>query len=153
TALGGRGVGSGGSEGRLGLFKLLVITQIALSLLLLVSAGLFTRTLRNLKLGDLGFDREHVLLVWTNPGQTGRPTQEIASRWETVQERLSSAPGVVSASPSVNGFLTGAPGGSSAVRIEGYTPKPQEDLGAQREIVGPNFFGTVGQRLLLGRDF
>jgi hypothetical protein len=66
-ALTGRAAGSGGERGRFSLGKALVIAQVAASLLLLIGAGLFVRTLRNLKSQDLGLDREHVLLVWTSP--------------------------------------------------------------------------------------
>ena len=153
SALAERGADANSSRSRFGIGKLLVIVQVALSLMLLIGAGLFVRTLRNLKAADVGFDREHVLLVWTNPGQTGRQTPEIASLWESVEEHISAMPGVLSASPSVNGLLTGRTGSGPPVKVEGYIPKPNEDLSAQREIVGPGFFGSVGQRLLFGRDF
>src|SRR5262249_25611186 len=105
-----RGASAGGSCGQFGLGKLLVISQMALSLLLLVGAGLFVRTLRNLQSLDPGVDRQHVLMVWTAPGQTGRRGSALATFVHTVQERLSSMPGVLSASASNHGFLDGHEG-------------------------------------------
>jgi predicted permease len=128
-----------------------VIAQVALSVVLLVGAILFVRTLRNLKLQDLGIDREHTLLVWTLPDQTGRQGRDLTSIYWAMQERLSTLPGVVSASGSINGVLTGDSGGP-ALRVEG--------AGADQEIrvngtatVGPRYFETLGQRLLAGREF
>lgn len=147
-ALSGRSATSGGGAVRSGLRQSLVIGQVALSLVLLIGTGLFVRTLRNLKAQDLGFERDHVLLVWTNPGQTGRDTRAMADLFGIVQERISALPGVRSASPSVYGFLRGGPPGGPPITTEGGQPSR-----AQMQIVGPGFFETIGQRLLLGRDF
>ncbi|HYL74648.1 MAG TPA: ABC transporter permease [Bryobacteraceae bacterium] len=145
-----RGSGSA-SAGRFGLGKLLVVIQVSLSLLLLIGAGLFTRTLTNLKSQDLGFAREHLLLFWITPPNkmAGAP---LAKTFETVQQRVSSMPGVVSASPSRNGLLSGFVG-IRQVSVEGYSPKSDEDMGAQWSIIAPKFFDTIGMRLQLGRDF
>ncbi|HEV2690539.1 MAG TPA: ABC transporter permease [Bryobacteraceae bacterium] len=150
-ALSERGAGSAGVVGRFSLGKLLVISQVALSLLLLIGAGLFTRTLTNLKSQDLGFAREHVWLFWITPPSKsdGAP---LAKLFDTVQQRISNLPGVVSASPSRNGLLSGFVG-IRQVGVEGYTPKSDEDMGAQWSLVAPKFFDTIGMRLLLGRDF
>ena len=151
-----RGTGSGGAVskwGRFSLRKMLVISQVALSLVLLIGAGLFVRTLGNMKSDNLGIDRDHVLLVWILPGQTGRQGPELMSFWGNVRERVSSLPGVVNASPSNNGLLNGGPGSGGPVTVEGYTAKPNEEPRAQAHTIGPGFFDTVGQRLLSGRDF
>jgi predicted permease len=155
-ALGERGVGSGGSWRRFGLGKALVVAQVALSLLLLIGAGLFARTLRNLKSQDLGFDRQRLLLVWTVPGQTGRQGPEVADLWQTALERISSLPGVVSASAVNGGVLTGylpAPGRTSVgMMVEGQPPKPTNIFGG-RSFVAPRFFETMGIPFVAGRDF
>jgi putative ABC transport system permease protein len=153
-ALSERGPGSGG--GRFGLGKALVISQIALSLLLLVGAGLFVRTLRNLKSQDLGFDRRQLLLVWTATGQTGRQDTAMADLWHTIQERLSSLPGVVSASAINGGVLTGGmatPGPTyQGMQVEGQPPK-QTNVPGGRLFVAPRFFETMGIPVLAGREF
>src|SRR6185295_10701205 len=99
-ALTGRSPDAGGRGGRFAIGKLLVVSQVALSIVLLVGAALFARTLRNLTTQDLGFDRERVLLVWTLPGQTDSRGTGAADLWQRVTERLSSIPGVVSAGAS-----------------------------------------------------
>jgi predicted permease len=150
-ALAGRGVASGAS-GRFGLGKALVISQVALSLVLLIGAALFLRTLRNLRSQDVGFDREHVLLFWTAPDHAGRQGATLARLYEAVQDRLSALPGVRSVSPTAFGLLGGS-GGSPVTNVEGYVRKAQEDQFVPWSLIAPGFFDTVGIRHLLGRDF
>jgi predicted permease len=132
-----------------------VILQVALSLLLLVGAGLFLRTLRNLKSQDIGLERQNVLLVWAAPFQTGRSGAAVAALYETVQKRISALPGVISASPSNAGVLTGGGSGAPSERltVEGQSPKPGLSGGIAGAAVGPGFFNTTGMTLLAGRDF
>jgi predicted permease len=145
--------GSGtNSPGRFGLGKALVVSQVALSIVLLIGAGLFIRTLRNLKSQDLGFDREHVLLIWTAPDHIGRQGAALANFYETVQRQIASMPGVVSASPSAFGLMGDQVGGSP-VTVPGYKPPPGEDRFVPWSLVATRFFATVGMRLELGRDF
>ncbi|HYL75558.1 MAG TPA: ABC transporter permease [Bryobacteraceae bacterium] len=151
-SLAGRGADSGGSAGRFGFGKMLVVVQVALSLVLLIGAGLFARSLRNLKTQDVGFDRDHVLLVWTAPDHEGRQGPNLASLYEAVLERINAVPGVRSASPSAFGVL-GGHGGSPVPHVEGYTPKPQEEPFVPWSLVSPGYFDTAGIKLLLGRDF
>jgi predicted permease len=153
--LGRRGADSGGSAGRFSLGKGLVILQVALSLLLLVGAGLFLRTLRNLKSQDIGLERQNVLLVWAAPFQTGRSGAAVAALYQTVQKRISALPGVISASPSNAGVLTGGGSGAPSERltVEGQSPKPGLSGGIAGAAVGPGFFNTTGMTLLAGRDF
>src|SRR5262249_19939919 len=148
--LAGRGSNSA-SAGRFRLGKSLVILQVALSLLLLIGAGLFVRTLRNLKTQDLGLDREHILLVWTSPMQGGRMGKAAAPLFETAQERVSALPGVISASPSVYGFLNGSPFIGTTVTVPGTEARP-EDPKAQIDLVAPHYFETLGMHLIVGRD-
>jgi predicted permease len=145
--------GPGGSDG-CRLAKLLVISQVALSLILLMEAGLFVRTLRNLRTQDLGMDRKRVLLVWTAPGQTGRQGVALAQFVRNVQERLSAVPGVLSASMSNHGPLEGGDDSGSRsefVKIPGQPPKPGMLL--MRVAIAPGFFETAGMPLLAGRGF
>lgn len=116
----------------------LVVAQVALSLLVLIAAGLFIRTLRNLKSQDLGFGRQQVLLVWTSPEQVGRRGRSVATLFESVPKRVASLPGVVSASASVIGLLEGS-------YADGSAPSPN--------IIAPGFFDVTGIHLLRGRDF
>ncbi len=149
-ALGERGVASGA---RAGLGKLLVVSQVALSLLLLIGAGLFVRTFRNLKSQNLGFDRAHVLVVWIAPGQTGRWGAATASLYQTIEERIGSLPGVLAVSPSVYGMLQGNTNPGTPLNIPGFIPASNDDARAQWSIVGSRFFDTLGLRLIQGRNF
>jgi predicted permease len=150
--LAGRGAVVPGSA-RLGMRKLLVITQVAVSLAVLVAAGLLVRTLRNLHAEELGFSRGNLLLAWTLPGQSGRRPADFASLWRTVQEKVAALPGVTSASLSTTGLLTGDELSGTPVVVEGQAPGTAQDARALPKTVGPAFFETVGQRLLAGRDF
>jgi predicted permease len=153
-ALTGRGTNAGGLGGPFSIGKLLVISQVALSLVLLIGAALFGRTLRNLANQDLGFDREHVLLVWTLPGQADGRGPGAADAWQRVLDRLSALPGVASASASNQGVLNGVETGGSGVtlRIEGEGPVTGGPSG-WRSFVAPGFFKTMGIPLVAGRDF
>jgi len=144
--------GSAGTRGAFSTGKALVIAQVALSLVLLIGAGLFVETLRNLRSQDVGFERNRILLFWTAPDQQGRQGESIARLYESVQDRLRTLPGVLSAAPSAFGLLGGS-GGSPVVNVEGYTGKPDPDYFTSWSLIGPGFFDTAGMRLLLGRDF
>jgi predicted permease len=155
NALTARGADAGWARGPFAARKLLVVSQVALSLVLLVSAGLFQRTLRNLAAEDLGFARDHLLLVWTLPGQTGGRGAAAADFWQALGERLSSVPGVIAAAASNQGVLNGAEAGGGSgpgLRVEGAAA-PQTGVPGWRSFVSPGFFTTMGIGLVAGRDF
>jgi predicted permease len=147
---GGRGAEFGGSRQRLS--RGMMVAQIALSLILLVGAGLFLRTLRNLHSINLGFERENVLLVALDPSHSGYTPQQIRGLFLELLEGLQAIPGVRSASLSWNPPLAGG-GSSRTVSVEGRAPSPE----ASREIylnwVAPRYFETLGIPLIAGRDF
>jgi predicted permease len=148
--LGERGVAAGGAGGNLS--KLLIVLQVALSVFLLVGAGLFVRTLRSLKSQDLGFDRKHLLIAWIAPGQTGRWGAATAQLYSAIEERLSAIPGVVAVSPNVYGILQGNTLPGAIMNVPGYVPASDADTRAQWSIVGTGFFDTFGLRLIAGRN-
>ncbi len=141
---------AGGATGRFYLVKVLVVIQIALSLVLLIGAGLFVRTLRNLKSEDLGFDRQHVWMIWLAPNQTGRQGARVAELFKTAQERIGAIPGVISAGASAFGLLNGT--GGSPVTVPGYTRRKDEDPFVAWNLVSPQFFDAVGMKLIAGRN-
>ncbi len=151
-----RSVGGLSRQSRLG--KALVIVQVALSLLLLVGAGLCARTLRNLNVEKLGYERQHLLLVWTVPGQTGRQGPANAELWQTVRERLTTLPGVLSAGALNGGMLSGylaTPGNIGTgvpMLVEGQPPK-RTNMPGGRSFITPRFFETMGIPLVAGREF
>jgi hypothetical protein len=90
---------------RAGLTQLLVVTQIGISLLMLVAAGLFVRTLSNLQSIELGFNRDNVLLFRMNARQAGHRDPEILTFYSDLQKRFSAIPGVRSVSASHSPLL------------------------------------------------
>jgi predicted permease len=163
-ALKGSGTGAVHTRGRFRLSKALVVAQIALSLVLLVGAGLFVRTLRNLQGQDFGFDRHHVLLVRAAINQVGqigqahRQDEALARLYQTVRERISALSGVLAVGPSHGGIPpTGFMNGvffDSAIRFVGEQAiEPGAEQRALWYVVAPGFFDALGLRLEAGRDF
>ena len=135
---------------RLALGKTLVVFQVALSLLLLIGAGLFVRTLQNLQNQNLGFDRRQLLLFAMDPTQNGYQGQRLVDFYGRVLERLQVLPGALNATASTNPLLANWQS-HWPVSIEGRKGDPAQDMGADWNNVGPSFFETMGIRLLLGR--
>ncbi|HYE88176.1 MAG TPA: ABC transporter permease [Vicinamibacterales bacterium] len=136
--------------------SMLVVAQVAISLVLLIGAGLFIATLRNLRTQDLGIGRERELFVWTVPGQTGLKDDAMVDLWRRIQERLSRVPGVETVGASNQAILNGGDATMGVpvvlMTIPGEAPKPTA-LGAGRVFVTPNFFPGAGIRVIAGRDF
>jgi predicted permease len=129
--------------------KVLVAAQIAISLLLLVGAGLFARTLRKLETMEIGFDRENLLLFNIQPGLNGYEGARLGNLYKELQRRITATPGVRSASLSQH-TLIGAGSSSTTMSIPGYTA-PGKHLDVRRNLVSPHFFETLGIPLVLGR--
>jgi predicted permease len=147
---GGRGVEFGGMRKRLS--QSLIVAQIALSLVLLVSAGLFLRSLRNLYSIDLGFEREHALLVTLDPSHSGHTPEQINGLFLGLIERLQAIPGVRSASFAWNPPVAGG-GSSRTVSVEGRPPGPETNREIYLNWIAPRYFETLGIPLIAGRDF
>jgi predicted permease len=148
---------AGGPGGRFHVSKGLVAVQVALSLIVLTTAVLLLRTLDNLRTQDLGFRRDHLLLVWTQPSSTGRQPAALRDLWHEVQQRLSALPGVESASASNTSILNGdVPLASTApvefMRVEAE-PHRLASVTGFRTFILPDFFHTLGVPLLAGREF
>ncbi|HMD70489.1 MAG TPA: ABC transporter permease, partial [Bryobacteraceae bacterium] len=130
--------------------KLLVVAQVGLSLVLLVGAGLFVRTLRNLKSQDLGFEPEHLLLVRTDAGQSGRKGAALAEMYAEAVERIGRIQGVRLASASGGGLLR--PALFASLTVQGRASRPAADRIVGVDAIAPRYLETVGMRLLAGRD-
>lgn len=148
-----RSVGAEGARRGFTLGKGLVAAQIAFCLLLLVVAGLFTRSLRSLADADIGYDRERVLVARLDLRGAGYDAKELQPIYQRVLERMSAVPGVVSASLSLNGPLGNSARASGISAVEGYSRRPGEQLRTNEEVVSVDYFRTVGLRLLQGRLF
>jgi predicted permease len=132
--------------------KVLVAAQVGLSLLLLIGAGLFARTLYNLKNLDLGFRRDHLLAFRIDPKLNGYTSQQIASVYERVRRSLAAQPGVRSLTCAQVALLAFDETGSN-VEIPGYQTKEGEEIVPDMNRVGPGFLSTLGIPLIAGRDF
>ncbi len=132
---------------RLRLTQVLVVTQIGISLLLLVAAGLFVRTLSNLNSIPLGFDRDRLLLFDLNPLQAGYPELRAAVFYADVQERLRTIPGVSGVTLSHASLIKA--GRSHPIMINGV----RVTTDTRMLLAGPDFFTTMQVPILHGRGF
>ena len=132
----------------------LVASQIAASMLLLVGAALFVRTLTNLANQDLGFTHRNLLLFGIDPTQGGYSGEKLVSFYQELQHRLEAVPGALSVTFSQH-MLVDSGVHSTGISIQGYTPGPEETRGGtivtRVNSVGSRFFETFGIPLLLGR--
>jgi predicted permease len=151
SAMKGAAATVSGSASRQRLNQVLVVIQVALSLVLLIGAGLFVRTLRNLKGMDMGFKRESVIQFELDFVERIDSKQR-ALLYKDLLPRLEALPGVQAASLYGFGLLSGN-GWSDRVLAEGYVATPEEDLICYGMWVGPKFFETLGIKVLAGRDF
>ncbi|HEV7747774.1 MAG TPA: ABC transporter permease [Pyrinomonadaceae bacterium] len=143
---------SQGRKRRFNLGSVLVVAQVALSLILLVGAGLFARSLVKLQQENLGFDRENVLLVSLDTRLAGYKPDQLSGLYRRLHERLSALPNVRSATLASYSPMQGT-NTDSTITVRGYTPGKDEDTAVQDVLIGPDFTETLGVPLLLGRDF
>ena len=132
--------------------KGLVVAQIALSLLLLIGAGLFTRSLMNLRRLDPGFEPQRLLAFAVDPALSGYGLERRQALFKQIREEIGSEPGVRSVSMADVALMTNSDE-SHTVSVEGYEPKEGENMNPDFNGVGPEFFATLGIPLLAGRDF
>lgn len=130
--------------------SMLVVTQVAVSLVLLVGAGLFARSLINLQQEDLGFNRDNVLLVGVDTRLAGYKPEDLSSVYRQLYDRLSTLPNVRSATIASYSPMQGT-ATNSTITVRGYTPAKDEDVVVSSIQIGPNFPETLGVPLLMGR--
>jgi predicted permease len=130
--------------------KMLVTGQVIISLLLLVCAGLFLRTLRNLENQDYGFECTHLLLAYFGPRLAGYRPSNTGALHHVLLERLSALPGVQSAALALTPPI-GTDTWSSDISISGDTPAPKEDRGSILNRVSGQFFETARIPMISGR--
>jgi len=148
----GSGSGFQGRLGALHLRQILVVAQVALSLLSLVAAGLFLRSLRHAQLTDTGFVTSGVLIMTVNLGREGYTPERGQLFYEQAVERLSTVPGVRAASVAQSPPLAGG-GFSRSVFHEGTDTTTQDRVLVQVNAVGAGYFETIGIPVLRGRAF
>ena len=130
----------------------LVTVQIALSMALLISAGLFIRSLANVSRVDLGIQVENLITFAISPELNGYDSTRTAALFLRVEEQLAAIPGVTGVTAARVPLLGGSNWGSD-VSVEGFERGPDTDANARFNQVGPGYFRTVGMPLLAGREF
>jgi predicted permease len=151
TSLAGRNASANRRTQRFG--PLLVVAQVSVSLVLLMGAGLFLRTLTNLRSVSLGFVPERLVILDVNPRAAGYQLDHAAAATQRVLERLRVVPGVSAASFSENGVMFGRDSSTNLIRPQGFVAGAEGFPRAQWDIVGPHYFSTMGIPLVAGRDF
>jgi predicted permease len=145
------GRGSQGAGTKSPLAKVLVISQVALSLVLLVGAGLFLRSLVNLNNVDTGFNKENVLRLQVDASSIGYKEDEprLPALYQQIEERVSALPGVRAASFSSFTFHEGS--WNTDITVPGFDP--HLDVDAKHNVIGNGYFETMQIPLLAGRNF
>jgi predicted permease len=137
---------------RSGLRNLLVVTQVALSIVVLIGAGLCVKSLRTLQAIDTGFEPAKVVTASFDLGRSEYSEERGRQFISQLSQRVAALPGVESVSFAVIVAFSDVPWISPAT-IEGYQPQPNERMAFDYNFVGPNYFQTVGSSILRGREF
>ncbi len=144
----GRGTSS---DSRAGLASGLIVAQVALSLVLVVAAGLFMRTFSSLSGLHLGFDRDRVLLVTINAQRTEIPPADRLATFERIRQRVLAVPGVASAAVSLVTPVSGSTW-DNRVDISDGVDLPERERQSNFNAITPGWLTTFGTPLIAGRD-
>lgn len=128
-----------------------VVAQVALSILLLVGAGLFVRTLRNLRTLDVGFLTDHLVTFTVDPKLAGYEDKQTSALYREILDKLSALPGVQSAAATNDPELADNNWGRN-ITIAGYQPAEGDHMSVEWERVSPGYFSTLKMPLLAGRE-
>ena len=151
----GAGAQTGASSSRQNpLRQILVVTEVALALVLVISATLALRSFSHLLRVNLGFDTERVLAMGLDfPAAKFQTSADLFAYVRTLTERIRSTPGIESICATTNGGPLSGSHGEGQFLIEGAPENPKAQLSADWSSVGPGYFTTLGVPLLRGRDF
>ncbi len=130
----------------------LATVQIAMSMALLVPAGLFAKSLFNISRVDLGLKTDHMLLFSLAPELTGYNTERTRQLFERIEDEFAATPGVTSVVAAIVPVLAGDNWGNSLV-VEGFEAGPDTNTNASFNGVGPGYFRTMSIPLMAGREF
>jgi predicted permease len=139
---------SGGGGNRLG--KSLVVAQVAASLVLMIGAGLYVRTLQNMQNKNLGFNQSHLLLFGLDPTRTGYHQDALVNLFTQLHQQIQALPGVKAATLYEFAPFTGW-SSNTTVTVEGLSHKVDNKM-VRFGTVGPDFFATMQVPVILGRD-
>jgi putative ABC transport system permease protein len=154
TTLAGSRQGPRGMLGRWSGGRLLVTGQVALTLLLLVGAALFTRSLAASLSQDAGFDRNNILVVSTDALVTGLEGARLDAFHGDLQARLEAIPGILSTSLSMYPPISDQDGSwTQSIVVDGEPQEPESSRFVYFNAISPGYFSTLGMHPLRGRDF
>jgi len=128
-----------------------VVCQIGLSLLAVILAGLFLRTIWNLQAVGLGYPKEKLLLITVDGVRAGYKGPQLSNLWRDLNTRLQALPGVQAVSYSINGLFIGSEA-DDEIAVEGFIPQNEDEKTSRFDMVGPGYFSTLGVTLLRGRE-
>ena len=130
--------------------KILIVAQVALSLVLLVAAGLFVHSLERLSQVKLGYNSSRLLVFAVRPAPAGYKGVAVPLLFQDLLDKFKAVPGVSSVTLSGDGLFSHVDAGDP-IAVEGYTPKPGEQMSSRMDHVGPDYFSVVGIPILRGR--
>jgi putative ABC transport system permease protein len=139
------------SGGSARLRSLFAGVQIGLSLVLLFGAGLFARTVYNLKNTQVGFSTDHLVEFTLNPALAGYDLPQLPQLYRRVLTALGQIPGAANIAATSDPELHDW-GTSGNITVAGYTAKEEEDMNVERELVSPEYLSTLGMGLIVGRE-
>ena len=131
--------------------RLLVVAQVAVSLVLAAATGLVARSFSAVLNVTLGFDRQHLLSVAIDPRLTGPSREATIDMLRRALEEVRALPGVTSTALAMCGLQAGCRSVESGKVIDGYQPAPNEGIAFLVNAVSPDYFSTVGMRVIAGR--
>jgi predicted permease len=130
----------------------LATIQVALSMMLLVCAGLFIKSLYNVSKVDLGLKLDNVITFRVSPELNGYKSEQTVAFFERVEDALKALPGVSGVTAGTVPLLAGSNWGNS-VRVQGFDAGPDTDTGSRFNQIAPDYFRTLGVPLISGREF
>jgi predicted permease len=140
-----------GRRGRLALGELLIACQVAVSLVLLVGAAMFVRSLRNVQSVDTGMDREHIVIASVDINARGYDDAQLASTTRRIRDQLTVIPGVAAVTFSELGIFSGTEW-STNVQVPGFAARAVEDTTVAIDQIGVGYARSIGARLVAGRE-
>ena len=136
------------------LAKVLIVSQVAVTMVLLVGAALFVRSLTSVLSQDAGFDRDKVLVVATDAEVAGYTDERLSAYYAQLRDTLARIPGVVSASLSTKAPISNEDGSwTQSIAIDGGPIEEESSRYVYFNAVSSGYFATLGMRVLQGRDF
>ena len=130
----------------------LATVQVTLSVVLVVLAGLFTKSLANITRVDPGLNTDDLFTFTVSPGRNGYTPQRSAALFARLEEEIAALPGVTAVTTSTTQLLSGNMR-TTEVFVEGFDIRPEADHGTQYDEIGPGYFETLGVPLISGREF